>query len=151
MEDYGSASVTIVGHSLGAALALIDSVYLPLHLPAGTTFKTVGLGMPRVGNKAWADYVNVNTKDMTRLNNRKDPVPIVPPTFLGFTHVEGEVHIDDPSGEFFKCPGLESQDEHCEKGDASSILESKVNDHFGPYGKLMIGCGVNEDGVLDEE
>lgn len=31
----------------GAALALIDAVYLPLHLP-GVSFKTVGYGMPRV-------------------------------------------------------------------------------------------------------
>ena len=31
----------------GAAIALIDSVYLPLHL-SGVTFKTVGYGLPRV-------------------------------------------------------------------------------------------------------
>lgn len=68
MAAHGSSHVTIVGHSLGtvpqyptvstavpcshfigAAIALIDAVYLPLHLP-GVTFTTIGYGMPRVGN-----------------------------------------------------------------------------------------------------
>lgn len=66
MSTYGTTSVTMVGHSLGkirysytsklrlpelgpgAAITLLDSVYLPLWLPAGTTFKTVGYGLPRV-------------------------------------------------------------------------------------------------------
>lgn len=66
MSAYNATHVTIVGHSLGgvrlarfrehsahilytgAALALLDSVFLPLHLPPDTTFKTVGYGMPRV-------------------------------------------------------------------------------------------------------
>ena len=37
----------MVGHSLGAAIALLDSVYLPLHVK-GVTFKTVVYGLPRV-------------------------------------------------------------------------------------------------------
>lgn len=32
---------------LGAALALLDGVYLPLNLP-NVNFKTIGYGMPRV-------------------------------------------------------------------------------------------------------
>lgn len=31
----------------GAAIALIDSVFLPLHI-SGVTFKTIAYGMPRV-------------------------------------------------------------------------------------------------------
>lgn len=48
MSQFSATRVTIVGHSLGGAIALIDAVYLPLHLPSGTTFKTVTFGMPRV-------------------------------------------------------------------------------------------------------
>lgn len=47
MSTYKTTSVTTVGHSLGAAIALLDAVYLPLHLPSTTTFKTYGYGMPR--------------------------------------------------------------------------------------------------------
>lgn len=50
MSKFGATKVTMVGHSLGAALALLDSIYLPLHLPSSTTFMTVTYGMPRVSD-----------------------------------------------------------------------------------------------------
>ena len=34
--------------SLGAAIALLDSIYLPLHLPPSAEFRTIGYGLPRV-------------------------------------------------------------------------------------------------------
>lgn len=52
----GSKSVFITGHSLGAAIALLDNLYLPLHLPAGITFSSSVFGLPRVGNPAFANY-----------------------------------------------------------------------------------------------
>ena len=78
LAQHNASSVTITGHSLGAALALLDGVYLPLHLPAITSVRMIGYGMPRVGNAAFADYVDTSLALMvTRVNNRKDPVPIV--------------------------------------------------------------------------
>lgn len=55
-EATGSNSVVIIGHSLGGAIALLDSVYLPLHLPSTTIFTTSVFGLPRVGNSAFASY-----------------------------------------------------------------------------------------------
>ena len=104
MSQHSTKSVTIVGHSLGAALALLDSVYLPLHLPGDTSFRTVGYGMPRVGNKAFADYVDSHVAQLTHINNKKDPVPILPGRFLGFVHASGEVHITE-SNTWAVCPG----------------------------------------------
>ncbi|OAX37649.1 alpha/beta-hydrolase, partial [Rhizopogon vinicolor AM-OR11-026] len=48
MSTYRVTSVTMVGHSLGAAITVLDSVYLPLWLSKGTTFQTIGYGLPRV-------------------------------------------------------------------------------------------------------
>jgi hypothetical protein len=70
MSEYHATHVTLIGHSLGeyswlfpfavllviilttvslgGALALLDSIFLPLHLPPGTTFRAVTYGMPRV-------------------------------------------------------------------------------------------------------
>ena len=104
LSAHPGASVTSIGHSLGATLALLDSVYLPLHLPTSTVFKTVGFGMPRVGNQAFADYVDAHVSDLTHVNNRRDPVPIVPGRGLGFHHPKGEVHIQG-FGAWLSCPG----------------------------------------------
>lgn len=48
ISRFGATHVTMVGHSLGAALSLIDAVYLPLHLPSSISFTTVAYGLPRV-------------------------------------------------------------------------------------------------------
>ena len=103
---HAATKVTIVGHSLGAkghpilefplinlicvlgaAIALLDGVYLPLHI-SGVSFKVIGYGMPRVctrlphsrsfkliggsnqvGNQAFADYVDAHLS-LTHINNR---------------------------------------------------------------------------------
>ena len=123
----------MTGHSLGAALALLDAVYLPLHLPSGTRMRMVGYGMPRVGNAAFADYVDASSAlTLTHVNNRKDPVPIVPGRFLGFVHPAGEVHIQD-SGSWDACPGQDNESTLCIVGDVPNVLESDISDHLGPY------------------
>ena len=98
----------MVGHSLGAAQALLDAVFLPLHLPPGTKFKFIGYGMPRVGNQEFADFVDAHVLDLTHVNNKKDLVPIIPGRFLGFAHPQGEIHIQD-SGDWVTCSGKYSR------------------------------------------
>jgi predicted lipase len=104
LSTQPASSVTVVGHSLGAALALLDGIYLSLHLSASVKVQVIGYGMPRVGNQAFADYVDSHL-DVTHINNREDPIPILPGRFLGFHHPSGEVHITD-SGIWESCPGV---------------------------------------------
>lgn len=47
ISKYKATKVTMVGHSLGAAISLLDAVYLPLHIK-GVSFQTVLYGLPRV-------------------------------------------------------------------------------------------------------
>ena len=131
--------MVVTGHSLGAALALLDSVYLSLHLPAGTRLSVVGYGMPRVGNSAFADYVDAMvsasaTATVTHINNKKDPIPIVPGRFMGFAHPAGEVHIQDNSGNsWVSCPGHDNPSQLCSVGDVPNLIRSNILDHLGPY------------------
>ena len=110
MDQYETTSVVLTGHSLGAALALLDAVYLPLHLPSDTQFKTFAYGLPRVGNQAFADYVDSHITNLdggtglTRITNKKDPIPTTPGMFLGFHHPSGEIHIEDNNA-WDACPG----------------------------------------------
>ena len=94
LNRHCASSVVVMGHSLGAAVALLDSVYLPLHLPAGTTVHMISYGMPRVGNVAFADHVDATHRGrLTHINNKEDLIPILPGMFLGYVHLAGEVHI----------------------------------------------------------
>ncbi|KAJ3483663.1 hypothetical protein NLI96_g6166 [Meripilus lineatus] len=103
LTNFQANQVTIVGHSLGGAIALLDAVYLPLHLSSGVTFKTVTYGMPRVGNPAFASYVDAHVTSLNHINNKEDLVPILPGKFLGYAHPGGELHIQD-SGSWVSCP-----------------------------------------------
>jgi len=138
MSKYSATQVTMVGHSLGGAIALLDSVYLPLHLPSSTTYKTVCYGLPRVGNQQFADYIDANA-DLTHINNKKDPIPILPGRFLGFHHPAGEVHIQD-LGDWDACPGQDDTSTLCIVGDVPDIFEGDVSDHDGPYDGVEMGC-----------
>ena len=99
---HGASFVTVVGHSLGAALALLDGLYLSLNLP-NTEVRVIGYGMPRVGNQAFANWVDEHLH-LTHINNQEDLIPILPGNFLGFHHASGEVHITD-SGTWKSFPG----------------------------------------------
>jgi hypothetical protein len=134
---HSATKVTIVGHSLGAAIALLDGVFLPLHI-SGVTFRTIGYGLPRVGNQAFADYVDSHIT-LTHINNKEDPIPIVPGRFLGYVHPSGEVHIMD-SGSWVSCPGQDNPSTECIVGDVPNIFDSTESDHDGPYDGVTMGC-----------
>jgi len=137
MAKNNVQKVTAAGHSLGAALSAIEGAFLLLNLP-GVNINVIGYGMPRVGNQAFADFMNAKIP-VTRVNNQKDPVPTVPGAFLGYTHANGEAHITE-SGIFQSCPGSENQSPLCTDGDVTNIFEGKVADHTGPYNGISMGC-----------
>ncbi|KAN0132755.1 alpha/beta-hydrolase [Lactarius tabidus] len=139
LTAHGASSVTIVGHSLGAALALIDGVYLRLQLPSATV-RVVGYGMPRVGNQDFANWVDSNLGGhVTHVNNEEDPIPIVPGMFLGFHHASGEVHITD-SGTWENCSGQDNPSTLCVVGDVPNIFDGDLDNHDGPYAGITMGC-----------
>ena len=54
--SFNEQGINCLVYIIGAAIALLDSVYLPLHL-AGVTFTTFTYGMPRVSLAHSADMV----------------------------------------------------------------------------------------------
>ncbi|GJE90908.1 lipase family protein [Phanerochaete sordida] len=138
LSQHGASQVTLVGHSLGAAIALLDAVYLPPHLPQAT-FKTVVYGLPRVGNQAFADYVDAHVGSLAHITNNRDPVPTLPGRFLGFHHASGEVHID-ASGAWMACSGQDNTSSECSTGAVPNIFVGDVGDHDGPYDGVTMGC-----------
>ncbi|KAF8470282.1 lipase [Russula ochroleuca] len=140
LSTQGLSSVTVVGHSLGGALALLDGVYLSLQLPKTVAVKVISYGMPRVGNQAFANFVDSQLSGVvTHINNEEDPIPIVPGRTLGFHHPSGEIHIQD-SGVWDACPGQDNPSQLCIVGDVNNIFEGNLNDHTGPYAGITMGC-----------
>ena len=158
MNAYGTNSVVTTGHSLGiaifsqdscrstidvrcltgAAISLLDALYIPLHIPSANV-KFVGYGLPRVGNQDFANYVDAQPISVTHINNKEDIVPIMPGQFLGYHHPSGEVHIQD-SGAWLACPGQDNPSDECIVGDVPNIFEGTTSDHDGPYNGVTMGC-----------
>jgi len=138
----GSKHVYIVGHSLGGAIALLDAVYLPLHL-TGFTFATSVFGLPRVGNPAFADYVDAHVTNFAHITNKSDPVPVLPGRLLGYAHPSNEKHIvttGTADGDWYACDGQDNTSVDCSAGAVPNIFGSNVVDHLGPYGTIQMGC-----------
>ncbi|KAK0501697.1 Alpha/Beta hydrolase protein [Armillaria luteobubalina] len=145
LSDHNTNSVSLVGHSLGAALSLLDAVYLPLRLP-NVTFRMIGYGMPRVGNQGFADYVDsVLAGNLARINNKKDPIPTLPPMLpldllgLRFHHPSGEIHINHTNN-WNSCSGQENPSDECADGAVKPIVFGDIFDHSGPYDGITIRC-----------
>ncbi|KAI0743889.1 alpha/beta-hydrolase [Daedaleopsis nitida] len=126
LASTGAKKVMVTGHSLGAAVASIDAMMLRMKLDPSVALTATVFGMPRVGNKAWADLVDSTLgSSFTHVTNQDDPVP---------RHPNNEVHITavDASGNIataFHCPGQEN--ENCAAG--KSLLDLSVDNHRGPY------------------
>jgi hypothetical protein len=139
MSAHSTTSITVTGHSLGAAISLLDSLYLSIQIRSATvTF--IGYGLPRVGNQAFANLIDstLSTR-VTHINNKEDPVPILPGISLGFIHPSGEKHIMD-SNAWVACPGQDNPSTECTTGDVPTIFEGNESEHDGPYNGVEMGC-----------
>ncbi|KAF8718982.1 hypothetical protein AX14_011606 [Amanita brunnescens Koide BX004] len=131
-------SLTLVGHSLGGAIAELDSLFFALNMP-GVSIKTVTYGVPRVGNAAFAQLIDEHIPDFTRVNNKKDPIAISPGQFLGFSHPHGEIHILS-RGKAVACSGDDNTtDPDCIISTESTVFQGNIFDHLGPYEGIYIG------------
>ena len=79
------------GHSLGGAMATICAGRCFLSHIESNPEQLYTYGSPRVGDKAYINYVKL---DHYRFVNNNDIVTRVPPAFLGYRHCGHEVYID---------------------------------------------------------
>ncbi|KAJ7850042.1 alpha/beta-hydrolase [Mycena olivaceomarginata] len=129
LASTGAKKVVVTGHSLGAAVATMTGAFIKTKVDPSVSVSVTGFGLPRGGNKAWADFLDKNSP-VTFMSNQNDPVPAVPPRFLGFQHTSGEIHVvDDSQQNFVSCPGQDN--ENCVTG--NSLLATDVGNHKGPY------------------
>lgn len=142
LAKHHTKNVVVTGHSLGAAISVLDAVALQLALPKDTTFRIVTFGQSRVGNQEFADYVDAHFKDIVRVTNKHDLVPTIPGRFLGYHHFSGEIHIKKDDSVVL-CHGQDNTG--CIIKDVPTIFSSSLNDHKGPYLGILMKCPANDD------
>lgn len=102
VQEYPDYQVTLVGHSLGGAVAAIASLDFESRgwKPQVTTF-----GEPRIGNQGLMQYIDKSFSDAGHLNitgryrrvtHVDDPVPLLPLTEWGYQMHAGEIYISKP-------------------------------------------------------
>ncbi|KAH8913536.1 alpha/beta-hydrolase [Atractiella rhizophila] len=96
--------VVLTGHSLGAAVSVLDSLQLRINLDPNIAIQTVGYGQPRVGNDAFALYYDQLLGNNTlHYTNWRDPVPRLPEQILGFVQTQNEF-FNQTTYECLRCP-----------------------------------------------
>ncbi|KAF2156854.1 alpha/beta-hydrolase [Myriangium duriaei CBS 260.36] len=135
---YPTYKLTLVGHSLGGAVAALAGLEFQNRgwKPTVTTF-----GEPKIGNEGLAKYFDQrfgldvssvskagHEKVYRRVTHRDDPVPLLPPTEWGFVPHAGEVFINKSSlphdiGDLIMCNG--DVDEACSAGDDASVVAAR--------------------------
>lgn len=88
-DAHPSATITVTGHSLGAAMAahgMAELTHAGYKLTTSYTF-----GMPRVGDEAFEAWYKETIVGTFRVTHHKDPVPHLPTQSMGFHHMPYEV------------------------------------------------------------
>ncbi|KAF8731473.1 hypothetical protein AX14_004836 [Amanita brunnescens Koide BX004] len=86
LHHHPEYKLVIVGHSLGGALATLAALTFKLRFPEHPV-RTYSYGSPRVGNKEFAEFVNINFgQDAFRVVHTDDGVPTIIPKSLGYRH-----------------------------------------------------------------
>ncbi|MBA0689588.1 hypothetical protein Goari_007311 [Gossypium aridum] len=85
METYKgeSLSITITGHSLGAALSLLVADEISSCAPHVPPIAVFSFGGPRVGNKGFVNRLNEKNVKVLRIVNNQDLITRVPGIFIG--------------------------------------------------------------------
>ncbi|KAJ7872431.1 alpha/beta-hydrolase [Mycena leptocephala] len=129
LKSTGLKKIVVTGHSLGAGLATMTAVMIKDAVDPSVDVSMTGFGLPRGGNQGWADFLD-SQLGLSFVSNQNDPVPTVPPKFLGFQHSSGEIHIvDDSQTNLVACPGQDNANGAM----GNNVLAVSVQNHLGPY------------------
>ncbi|KAF2014720.1 alpha/beta-hydrolase [Aaosphaeria arxii CBS 175.79] len=101
IEKYPDYQLTLVGHSLGGAVAALAGLDF---LARGWQPRVTTFGEPRIGNKALMSYIddrfnitsNKDANSFHRVTHVSDPVPLLPLAEWGYSMHSQEIFISAP-------------------------------------------------------
>ena len=86
------SNINIMGHSYGAALAVLCAVDLEYNFP-DKNYEVFLFGCPRVGNKYFKRSYDRRVFKTFRIVNGNDAITKIPFAFLGYRHVGIKIHV----------------------------------------------------------
>lgn len=128
--------VVVTGHSLGGAVATLAAAYLREDGHAADLYT---YGSPRVGNRAFVQFVTDQPGGEYRITHADDPVPRLPPILFNYRHTSPEYWIDEGSDsvvtldEVDYCPGYSNVE--CNGGTKGLDMDA-----HGWYFQQLSGC-----------
>jgi len=138
-DQFHESRVTVIGHSLGAAIGLIASMDVQYRIDCGL-YKSYLFGLPRVGNAAFADVVDKTIGHKLHwFVSGRDWVPSMPPREFGYQHPSNYVWIYPANTTNWKLyPGQENV-----HGFPTVSQEwGSFDDHQGVYFHTQIGASL---------
>jgi hypothetical protein len=123
-KKHPSASITVTGHSLGAAVTALCTADLTAMGYKLTTPYTYG--MPRVGDEAFSNWYKESMVGTFRVTHHKDPVPHVPTKSMGFKHMPHEVFYNGDDYEHAVVCNFDGEDKNCSD---QFKVDANINDH----------------------
>ncbi|KAL4403150.1 hypothetical protein ACI68E_000933 [Malassezia pachydermatis] len=126
---YDEDRVSFTGLSYGAALSALAVQHVDANLKRGSVYKTVVFGLPRIGNREWANSLDKHMKGrFYYVVNGPDLVPHMPPREWGYQQPSGQIWINPANSTHWKFyPGQENVH------GADSVLAFNIPDHTGVY------------------
>lgn len=130
MKKKKTDKVTIVGHSLGAAMALLAAAHLETDMK-GSVHQILTFGQPRVGNVQFADDIDKLFKGKLYYTiNGDDLVARLGLRIFGYQHPSGQIWINPANSDNWKFyPGQENMHGSISSTPSPFILSN----HCGTY------------------
>lgn len=139
-KQYPSSKVVVVGHSLGGAVADFAAAEIRKQ---GVNVDLYTYGAPRIAGKALSDFItNQNRGGNFRSTHTDDPVPRLPPLFLGYVHIGSEYWITTPNDVVPAASDITRLDGNINKNGNTGQIALDVNAHFYYFGDIS-GCSPN--------
>lgn len=128
--DYG---LVVTGHSIGAAVATLAATELR---NLGYELDLYTYGSPLVGNKAFAEFASAQGSGNYRMTHLNDPVPQLPPTWIGYEHTSPEYWLSDGNattedygtGDIVVCEGIGN--DGCNAGTGLLPIDGEAHNHY---------------------
>ena len=91
--------IRVTGHSLGGALASLAAMDIATGGLPCRALEVFTFASPLVGGARWARHFSAQGFAAWRIANRRDIVPKVPPTLLGYRHVGTPIEFTSADGQ----------------------------------------------------